>query len=75
MAKANIKDEPTPKSEEVFFVGLKRAPAAPGQSTLPQYVVVTGTLSHPVFDTVSQPLGNAAEAAKIAWLKMLDVIP
>lgn len=62
-----IKDESSALAG-VHFVGIKKV--APMK-----YAVVTGTLDNPVVDTVAQPLEYAAEAAKLAWHKLLDVIP
>lgn len=64
-----------PKSPlaDVHFVGIMKV--APRK-----YAVVTGTLGHPVVDSVNgepvtQPLEYAAEAAKIAWHRLLDLVP
>lgn len=37
-----------------------------------RYAVVSGTVATPVVDTVSQPLEYAAEAMKVAILRMLE---
>ncbi len=53
---------------DVHFVGLRKVGPQ-------KYAVVTGTLANPVVDSVAQPLEYAAEAAKLAWHKLLDVVP
>ncbi len=53
---------------DVHFVGLKKVGPM-------KYAVVSGTLGAPVVDNVAQPLEYAAEAAKLAWHKLLDVVP
>lgn len=57
-----------PVAPEIHIVGLTRV--APSR-----YAVVTGTATHPVIDTVSQPLEYAAETLKVALLRLLQVVP
>ncbi len=40
-----------------------------------KYAVVTGTIEAPVVDKVAQPMEYALEAAKIAWLRMIEKLP
>ncbi len=62
------KEQAKPSAPVIHIVGLvKTAPL--------KYAVVTGTIAEPKVDTVSQPLEYAAEAAKKAWLKLMEVIP
>lgn len=53
---------------EVHIVGLTKV--APNR-----YAVVTGTAANPIVDGVSQPMEYAAEALKVALLRMLTVMP
>lgn len=64
-----VVSEPPPNPlADVHFVGLRKV--APMK-----YAVVTGTLGSPIVDNVAQPLEYAAEAAKLAWHKLLDQVP
>lgn len=58
----------TPPEAEVHIVGLRKV--GPGR-----YAVVTGTLSNPVTDNISQPLEYTAEAMKVAMRRLLTVVP
>ena len=53
---------------EIHIVGLTKV--APNR-----YAVVTGTAANPIVDGVNQPLEYAAEALKVALLRMLTVMP
>lgn len=68
MAKDVKPSAPAVPLADVHFVGLKKVGPM-------KYAVVSGTLGNPVVDTVAQPLEYAAEAAKLAWHKLLDVVP
>ncbi len=62
-AKATAQAKP-----EIHIIGLTKVGPA-------RYAVVTGTTDKPVVDTVSQPLEYAAEAMKVAVLRLVQVIP
>ncbi len=64
---ADVIVPPNPLAD-VHFVGLRKVGPM-------KYSVVTGTLGAPVVDSVAQPLEYAAEAAKIAWHKLIDAVP
>lgn len=71
--KLRIEDAKTP-APQVHFVGLVKT-GYTQVTKQAQYAVVTGTIDKPEVDKVSQPLEYACEAAKLAWLKLVESIP
>jgi hypothetical protein len=55
-------------TDEIHIIGLKKT--GPNR-----YALVTGTVSHPVVDTVSNPLEYVAETIKKAIIRLLEVVP
>lgn len=66
MAKIKIDDKTPPA--EIHIVGLQKV--SPGR-----YAMVTGTVSNPIIDNITQPLEYSAEGLKKAIMHMLMVIP
>lgn len=62
-----------PKDEaETYIVGLKKVP---GGSTDVKYVVVTGTLSNPIYDKVPDRFESACELMKRALMHLTANVP
>ncbi len=68
MAKDVKPSAPSVPPPETFIAGIRKLGPQ-------RYAVVTGTIANPIVDTVAQPLEYAAEAMKLAVLKMLNVMP